>query len=254
MNAKPIWQMVQDSARELTKNGRTPFTRQDLIELVQRHSPACDQNSINPIIQGMTDNLKGGAPGADGKNILHSVGRGQFVLHSKRGEAVKEPSPVIQQSKKSELELPAAENDLRDIILAKLRSLLDHQMNLQLTAEGRLGYQLPDGFTIYHASDILVTGNLGKSVSIELKYRSAVTDQFKCRSYDAIHMKKELGGNVLCIMIYVKSNTGISIKQAERICYPFDWFYGIPVDDFDRTDAWIEISGRISEFMCKELP
>jgi hypothetical protein len=28
----------------------------------------------------MTDNLRGGAPGAVGKNILHSVGRGQFVL------------------------------------------------------------------------------------------------------------------------------------------------------------------------------
>jgi len=73
--------MVQDSAQELTRKGTVPFTRTDLIESIHQNSPNCDPNSINPIIQGITDNLKGGAPGAVGKNILHSVGRGLFVLY-----------------------------------------------------------------------------------------------------------------------------------------------------------------------------
>jgi hypothetical protein len=84
MNAEPIWRMVQESARELTRQGNDPFTRKDLIAGVHKRAPECGANSINPIIQGMTDNLKGGAPGSEGKNILHSIQRGQFVLYSKK--------------------------------------------------------------------------------------------------------------------------------------------------------------------------
>lgn len=75
-----IWELLRDSATELTQTGQAPFTRGDLISSVQRKRRDCPDNSINPIIQGITDNLRGGAPGAIGKNILHSVGRGQFIL------------------------------------------------------------------------------------------------------------------------------------------------------------------------------
>ena len=76
-----IWRLVQDCAEELTKSGTTPFKRSDLVRGVQRKNPVYEPNSINPIIQGVTDNLRGGAPGAVGKNILHSVGRGIFILN-----------------------------------------------------------------------------------------------------------------------------------------------------------------------------
>lgn len=75
-----IWRLVQRCAQDLTTRGVTPFTRRDLIACVQRHNSQYEPDSINPIIQGITDNLQGGAPGAVGKEILHSVGRGQFVL------------------------------------------------------------------------------------------------------------------------------------------------------------------------------
>ncbi len=75
-----IWRLVRCCAKELTERGQTPFTRGDLIKCVQRTNPHYEENSINPIIQGITDNLRGGAPGAVGKNILHSVDRGLFVL------------------------------------------------------------------------------------------------------------------------------------------------------------------------------
>jgi len=77
---QPIWKLVQLCAQGLTKRGVTPFKRSDLIHCVQSKNPKYKANSINPIIQGVTDNLRGGAPGAIGKNILHSVGRGLFVL------------------------------------------------------------------------------------------------------------------------------------------------------------------------------
>ena len=79
----PIWQHIQKCAEQLTESGHTPFTRGDLIKCIQKDNPECDAGSINPIIQGVADNLKGGAGGA-GKNILHSVGWGQFILNSNR--------------------------------------------------------------------------------------------------------------------------------------------------------------------------
>ncbi len=78
----PIWNLVQECATELTRGGLVPFTRGNLIACVQRKNPKYGSDSINPVIQGVTDNLRGGAPGAVGKNILHSVGRGLFILRS----------------------------------------------------------------------------------------------------------------------------------------------------------------------------
>jgi hypothetical protein len=64
-----IWQLVQRCARELTKNGMTPFTRGDLVRCAQRVSPSYEANSINPIIQGVTDNLQGGTGGGREEHI-----------------------------------------------------------------------------------------------------------------------------------------------------------------------------------------
>lgn len=75
-----IWKRVYRCAEELTRQGVTPFSRGDLIRCVQHCDPACKPDSINPVIQGLTDNLRGGAPGTVGKNLLHSVERGLFIL------------------------------------------------------------------------------------------------------------------------------------------------------------------------------
>ncbi len=77
-----IWKLVARCAETLTETGQSPFTRGEIIRCIRRTNPEYRENSINPIIQGVTDNLKGGAPGAVGKNILHSVARGRFVLIS----------------------------------------------------------------------------------------------------------------------------------------------------------------------------
>ncbi|GHC21217.1 GIY-YIG nuclease family protein [Aidingimonas halophila] len=89
-----IWKCVYRCAQELTQQGVTPFTRGDLIRCVQRYKSDCGPGSINPIIQGLTENLRGGASGAVGKNLLHSVGRGQFVLRgaATSGSLEKKPS------------------------------------------------------------------------------------------------------------------------------------------------------------------
>ena len=150
MARKPIWQLLQDCAREHTQNGNSPVTRGDLIACVQRTDPSIGAGSINPMIQGITDNLRGGAPGAVGKNILHSVGRGLFEL--RRLEAAhpgQPPNPAtpsahpispVEHRANSNVTLPESEAELRDAILSLLQGQL---RDIQFEAEGPIRYRLP---------------------------------------------------------------------------------------------------------------
>ncbi|PYE53298.1 DUF7669 domain-containing protein [Deinococcus yavapaiensis] len=79
-NEPPNWMVLRDAAQKLTHRGLTPFTRSQLIATVHERYPDRGESSLNPMIQGMTVNLKGGAPGGIGKEIFRSVGRGLFEL------------------------------------------------------------------------------------------------------------------------------------------------------------------------------
>jgi len=149
------------------------------------------------------------------------------------------------------------EDELRDFIMQKLFEHLPTSGNLmgdgkdmwfqidkftKCRAEEPLNYGLPNNGTLNHRSDILITYNdehIIKYISIELKYKSAVTDQFKCRSYDIFHMKKhykELYG----VMFFVKvKNQGLSINQAKKICYQFDEFISCNIEEINNK-GWLE--------------
>lgn len=253
MSSLPIWQMIQNGARELTRVGKVPFSRKDILEWIEERFPGTDPNSINPIIQGITDNLKGGAPGADGKKILHSVGRGQFVLFSKKDAFEQKSINASHQGKDvgiSDAEFPETENELRDHIVALLRKKLALHQDLAIHPEGVLAYALPDGSKINHASDVLVIHTpSSRKFSIELKYKSAVTDQFKCRAYDALHMKREFGNEIHTMMLFVKAKSGVSIAQAQRLAYTFDSFIGVQASSFG-NDAINQIVTRIHGFFA----
>ncbi|HTP25090.1 MAG TPA: hypothetical protein VMK12_05440 [Anaeromyxobacteraceae bacterium] len=78
--ASPNWKLLLGCACRLTEAGRTPFTRSMLIDCVQRIDPTRKETSLNPTIQGMTDNLQGGNSSGLLHPSFHSVGRGEFVL------------------------------------------------------------------------------------------------------------------------------------------------------------------------------
>src|SRR6266498_2522939 len=78
---KPNWILLKECAYELHEMGIVPFKRGQLIECVRRKHPDIPESSLNPMIQGMTVNLNGGAPGGIGKNLFYSVGRGMFELY-----------------------------------------------------------------------------------------------------------------------------------------------------------------------------
>lgn len=262
MNDAPMWRLLHEGALKLTRSGHAPFTRTDLIACVRGTVPNAMANSINPIIQGITDNLKGGAPGSDGKRILHSVGRGRFVL---RIEYEQEINRLSSDSFNSEvgtsgdstvtytdLQLPNSEKELQNIVLSLLREQLINTDCL-VEAEIRIPYRLPSGKELRHASDILVsTPSSAKQVSIEIKYRSAVTDQFKCRAYDAIHIKQQFGDKILTVMLFARDDSGISIEHAHDICYSFDRFYGDDAPRFLRDRGINELVADIRQFLFSE--
>ena len=118
-------------------------------------------------------------------------------------------------------------------------------------AEGSLAYELPDKTLLRYDSDILFTLKIGKRVAVELKFLSSVSDQFKARSFDVLHVKKKYGSDVYCVLAYVHmTGIGISTSAAKSYCYPFDEFIGL---DFtkpdDLTGAILNIAGHLERIV-----
>ncbi|MCW4048848.1 MAG: hypothetical protein NWE89_03840 [Candidatus Bathyarchaeota archaeon] len=117
-------------------------------------------------------------------------------------------------------------------------------------AEGTLDYDLPNGTILSHRNDILVSGP-DRSIAIEIKHRSAVTDQFKTRSYDALHIKKS-NPTTVQIMLYVRDRLGISPSHAESICYPFDHFIHIDFKDIENPNKIDSLLTNIENALLDE--
>lgn len=88
----PNWLVLKQAAEVLTARGHTPFTRQELMAEVWTRYPDRLEGSLNPMIQGITSNLKGGSQGGLGKDILRQVDRGKFILEGKTAEP-----PAVKQ-------------------------------------------------------------------------------------------------------------------------------------------------------------
>jgi len=101
-------------------------------------------------------------------------------------------------------------------------------------AEASLAYELPDRTVVGYDADILFSLDSGKKVAVELKFLSCVSDQFKARSFTVMHVKKQHGNNVYCVLAYVHMiGIGLSTETAKSYCYPFDEFIGI---EFKKPD------------------
>ena len=280
---KPNWRLLKECAEKLTEQGKVPFTRKQLIECVLKEHPERETGSLNPMIQGITANLKGGAPGGIGKNILVSTARGLFELYdSGKHDNLPSAPPLTEREhgrterlssddardEQEHTKPKSTEDEIRDLLMQILYHKLGREGSwngvgktamfdlrgdfpgYQCFAERGLSYQLPTGTSMTHRSDILISNEgIGKHISIEIKHRSAVTDQFKCRSYDMLHMKSTTGENLLGVMVYVKSSTGISIERATSICYPFDHFIGLHADAMHFPGAWDGLVAALRGFM-----
>ncbi len=154
----------------------------------------------------------------------------------------------------------SSEADVTDFLLLFLRDgfggsgdtggvsiRLDEQA-YRIVPEGKVDYQVGSR-RIKHRSDLLMEDEAGiPRVSIEVKYRSAVTDQFKSRSYDFAHMKRE-HPDLMGVMVYVKSNTGISPELAREICHDYDLFYSVPEVKATTVESWMPLLEHIRAWL-----
>lgn len=79
---KPIHELIKEAGIKLTEIGIVPFGRKDIFRELKEKYSDIDKDTVNPIIQGITINLKGGVSSTYSKNILISVGRGKFELYN----------------------------------------------------------------------------------------------------------------------------------------------------------------------------
>ena len=120
--------------------------------------------------------------------------------------------------------------------------------------EGSLTYLLASGHKISHRNDILLTHGSKQCFAIECKFLSAVSDQFKARSYDMLQLKRELGRNVVGIMVYVHlPGPGLSLETARAFCYPFDHFLGFDLRRPEEFAAlqWHQLADIIESAIAK---
>jgi hypothetical protein len=260
-------------------DGMNKFTRRDIIRYVNftllKDSPnKRNEQSLNPMIQALTVNALGGSLGGGKyrKRLLWRVARGFMMLYNSRihraGEIVEEMKPPLKPAKAAEAKPRRpinSESKVRDFLLQILYYNLGEKEtwrttettkgfkvdskygDLECVSEGSLRYTLPPGNAISHKSDILFKDKKDEHhFSIEIKHRSAVTDQFKCRSYDIIHLK-QCYPKLCGIMVYVKSDKGISPRHAKSICYPFDYFFSIPESEIYNPEKWEPLLSRIQE-------
>lgn len=253
---KPLRVVIREAAEEIVSEGKSPFTRKDIIQRLNEKYERVNAGSINPIIQGMTYGLKGGAPGSTTKDVFRTVGKGLFEL-IKADEITDREMRVSENSSEatgegSKYKLDdrfSSESEVQNWLFSFWRELLSRSYRIktidenrfefevngsriELIKEGSQSYYLPGGVQLTHKSDILIInhGNKKKS-SIEIKFHSAVSDQFKARSYDMIHLKNTFGKDLHGVLIYFKSSMGISIDQAMKIAYPFDLFVDVTDDN-----------------------
>jgi hypothetical protein len=134
-------------------------------------------------------------------------------------------------------------------ITARLSALLERRFSPKWTIQidGKLPYSLPGGTRISHKNDILLSSG-DRHVSIEVKFRSSVTDQFKARSFDAFHLKQEYSEKILVVMVFVKADTGLSLAGAKSICHWFDGFFGYRFSEIQSGWELVDLIGAIDEF------
>jgi len=289
-------ELIAIAARALAgKNGMTEFTRREIIQyinftLLKSSVKKRKEQSLNPMIQALTVNAPGGAPGggAHRKKLLWRTGRGQLMLYNSKlhgtSQAVREAASValrekvkegLQKSKPATIPeekveetfppLLESESRVRDFLLQLFYYNLGKKDSwsveegtsafivdpkygdLKCISEGSLQYKLPSGYAMSHKSDIFIDDRTrGRHISIEIKHRSAVTDQFKCRAYDMLHLKQS-HPRLYGIMIYLKGSTGISPDHAKSICYPFDYFISVAEPEICNPKKWEPLLLKIQE-------
>ncbi len=103
----PAWRLLLGAAQSLTDKGRSPFRMQQLVAEVQRADPNRDHSALQPIIQGMTANAKGGPRSACGE-VFWRVDRGLYRLIGDDERASANPIADTSSTPSTNMDRPTA--------------------------------------------------------------------------------------------------------------------------------------------------
>jgi hypothetical protein len=121
----------------------------------------------------------------------------------------------------------------------------------QCATEEKLSYMLEASTAPDVKMDILLRSPAGKTIGIECKFLSSVSDQFKSRAYDMIHLKKKYGERLFGIMLYVhvRGFGGLGLTRAAAYCHPYDRFLGYEVNAPEGLHGlqWSELYAIVAE-------
>jgi len=120
-------------------------------------------------------------------------------------------------------------------------SLFERMFDIQKEAE--LKYYVTPDRQLSHKCDLVLAVwdqklHYEPVLNVEIKFQSAVTDAFKARSYDQIHLKRAYP-HLLGVLAYPKpKHSGISFEHAKQVCNAFDFFVFVHEEDLYGTSAW----------------
>jgi hypothetical protein len=112
-----------------------------------------------------------------------------------------------------------------------------------LEKEIGLPYSVGTDGSLSHKSDLLLSVmnknmHFAPVMNVEIKFRSCVSDAFKARAYDQIHLKRSYP-LMTGLLIFIKPRRGgISAKQARMIGYPFDLFFTAKEEELADREVW----------------
>lgn len=112
-----------------------------------------------------------------------------------------------------------------------------------LEKEVGLPYSVGGDGTLSHKSDLLLSimnnkMHLTPVMNVEIKFRSCVSDAFKARAYDQMHLKQAYP-RLLGLLVFVKpKRSGISPGRARLIAYPFDLFFTAKEQELSTQETW----------------
>ena len=122
----------------------------------------------------------------------------------------------------------------------------------RVSAERDIKYTLPQGKVLAHCVDVLVEYRYvnepeitQRRITIKIKHTSAVTDQFKCRAFDMLHLKREHGDRLHGILFFARASSGIRLAHAKAISYPFDEFIGVELPKSEPTSWFTDVLGAV---------
>ncbi len=134
----PNWKLIDLATKTLVSQSPDgTFTRREIIDyinhrLLKGQEPR-NESSLNPMIQAVTVNAPGGAPGGLDKNLLYRVGRGIYKRYDLSTDALEDNEvgiPVDETlSNRSDLGVPFGRVDERGFIA--LPRVIIEELNLE---------------------------------------------------------------------------------------------------------------------------